>query len=160
MARLESGTLKLKLDWNDISDLVYDSVHRLKTELVNHKVNIAVAKDIKLFKFDFGLMEQTLINIIHNSVIYTPDGSQIKIDVRKNIDDCIIKIADNGPGFPAESLPKLFHKFYRIPGSKTGGTGLGLSIAKGFIDAHKGSITAGNRSKGGACFTIKIPLLT
>jgi two-component system sensor histidine kinase KdpD len=160
MARLESGTLKLKLDWNDISDLVYDSVHRLKTELVNHKVNIAVAKDIKLFKFDFGLMEQALINIIHNSVIYTPDGSQIKIDVRKNIDECIIKIADNGPGFPAESLPKLFQKFYRIPGSKTGGTGLGLSIAKGFIDAHKGSITAGNRSKGGACFTIKIPLLT
>jgi len=159
MARLESGTLKLKLDWNDISDLVYDSIHRLKAELVKHKVNITVSKDIKLFKFDFGLMEQALINIIHNSVIYTPEGTQIKIDVKKDNEDCIIKIADNGPGFPAESLPKLFQKFYRIPGSKTGGTGLGLSIAKGFIDAHKGSIVVGNRRKGGAGFIIKIPML-
>jgi two-component system sensor histidine kinase KdpD len=159
MARLESGTLKLKLDWNDISDLIYDSVHRLKTELLNHKVNISVDKDINLFKFDFGLLEQTLMNIIHNSVIYTPDGSQINIDVKKNNHECIIIISDNGPGFPEESLLKLFQKFYRIPGSKTGGTGLGLSIAKGFIDAHKGTVTAENRNEGGACFTIKLPML-
>lgn len=159
MARLESGTLKLKLDWNDISDLAYDSVHRLKTELPNHKVVIEVDKDINLFKFDFGLMEQAFINIIHNSVIYTPEGSQINIEIKKVDNDCMIKISDNGPGFPSESLPKLFQKFYRIPGSKTGGTGLGLSIAKGFIDAHKGTITAENRSEGGACFSITIPLL-
>ena len=159
MARLESGTLKLKLDWNDISDLAYDSVHRLKTELINHKVIIDVGKDINLFKFDFGLLEQAIMNIIHNSVIYTPDKSQINIDVQKDDDECIITISDNGPGFPEESLFKLFQKFYRIPGSKTGGTGLGLSIAKGFIDAHKGSITAENRNEGGACFTIKLPML-
>jgi len=159
MARLESGTLKLKLDWNDISDLAYDSVHRLKTELFNHKVIIDVGKDINLFKFDFGLLEQAIMNIIHNSVIYTPDGSQININVKKDDDECIITISDNGPGFPEESLIKLFQKFYRIPGSKTGGTGLGLSIAKGFIDAHKGSITAENRNEGGACFTIKLPML-
>jgi len=159
MARLESGTLKLKLDWNDVSDLVYDSVHRLKTELLNHKVIINVEKEINLFKFDFGLLEQAIMNIIHNSVIYTPDKSQINIDVQKDDDECIITISDNGPGFPEESLFKLFQKFYRIPGSKTGGTGLGLSIAKGFIDAHKGLVTAENRNEGGACFTIKIPML-
>ncbi|MDR3627248.1 MAG: ATP-binding protein, partial [Ignavibacteriaceae bacterium] len=61
-------------------------------------------------------------------------------------------------GFPHESLDKLFDKFYRIPGTKAGGTGLGLSIAKGFIEAHKGTITAANNDKGGAVFTVSIPI--
>jgi two-component system sensor histidine kinase KdpD len=64
---------------------------------------------------------------------------------------------DRGPGFPANEISLIFNKFYRVEGSKAGGTGLGLSIAKGFTEAHKGSITVENRENGGAKFTIKIP---
>jgi signal transduction histidine kinase len=55
-------------------------------------------------------------------------------------------------------LPKVFDKFYRAPGAKTGGTGLGLPIAKGFVEAHGGTISAKNRSTGGSEFVIRIPL--
>jgi len=72
----------------------------------------------------------------------------------------LIKIEDDGPGFPAESLPFIFEKFYRLPKSKTGGVGLGLSIARGFVDAHGGTITAENRAGGGARFVIRLPLAT
>ena len=64
---------------------------------------------------------------------------------------------DRGPGFPAKEISLIFNKFYRVEGSKAGGTGLGLSIAKGFTEAHKGTITVENRQNGGAKFTIKIP---
>ncbi len=64
---------------------------------------------------------------------------------------------DRGPGFPEKEISLIFNKFYRVEGSKAGGTGLGLSIAKGFVEAHKGTITVENRQNGGAKFTIKIP---
>jgi signal transduction histidine kinase len=64
---------------------------------------------------------------------------------------------DNGPGFPEEALKNIFKKFNRVDGNKTGGLGLGLSIVKGFVEAHKGSITVENRKGGGAKFTIRIP---
>jgi two-component system sensor histidine kinase KdpD len=68
-----------------------------------------------------------------------------------------LQIMDRGPGFPRKEISLIFNKFYRLEGSKTGGTGLGLSIAKGFVEAHKGTIVAENRQNGGAKFTIKIP---
>jgi two-component system sensor histidine kinase KdpD len=158
MARLESGNLKLKLDYHSIEDLIHSVLEKLHNELDGHIIKVDVQEDIEIFKFDYGLLEQALINIVHNSVQYTPPGSEIKIEVRAINYRCLILVSDNGKGFPRESLNKLFDKFYRIPGTKAGGTGLGLSIAKGFIEAHKGTIVASNGDNGGAVFTISIPI--
>lgn len=158
MTRLESGQMRLKLDWYEITDLIENVLKRLSSELVNHSVKTEIQENIHLFKFDFGLLEQALINVLHNSLIYTPEKSTITISVKEEKNVCKIEVSDNGPGFAEETLGKLFDKFYRIPGTKTGGTGLGLSIAKGFIEAHSGSITAKNRKEGGAVFIINIPM--
>ena len=64
---------------------------------------------------------------------------------------------DRGPGFPPDTLPFVFNKFFKTEHKTTGGLGLGLSIAKGFVEAHKGTISVENRQNGGARFTIKIP---
>ncbi len=159
MARLETGFISLKLDWHSITDLFNSALDKLKDESAEHKIILSAADDIPIFKFDFGLLEQAMINIIHNSLEYTPANSEIRIEAKFVNDKCIITIADNGKGFPDESLPKLFEKFYRIPGTKAGGTGLGLSIAKGFIEAHRGNINASNLPGGGAVFTISLPAL-
>lgn len=158
MTRLESGQMKLKLDWHEMADLIVNVIKRMKNELLDHLVITNVQENIPLFKFDYGLLEQALINIIHNSIIYTPGKSTIKINIKEEKNICIIEISDNGPGFAEDTLDKLFDKFYRIPGTKTGGTGLGLSIAKGFIEAHSGTISAKNLKEGGAVFTINIPM--
>jgi len=159
MTRLESGQLKLKLEWNDITDLIEDVVNRLKNESENRIINKHIEPSPFLFRFDFALLEQALTNIIHNCVVYTPPGSIIDINILKEGKFCRMEISDNGPGFPEESATRLFEKFYRVPGTRTGGTGLGLSISKGFIEAHGGNVTAGNNKNKGALFVIKIPII-
>jgi K+-sensing histidine kinase KdpD len=158
MTRLESGTLKLKKEWHSISDLLNSVIHRIRIEDVDHKINCQIKENIGLGNFDYPLLEQALVNIIHNSIEYTPSHSTINIIVESRNDKTIISISDNGVGFPEGELENIFKKFYRIPGTKTGGTGLGLSIAKGFIEAHRGTITANNRKNGGAEFIISLPI--
>lgn len=159
MTRLESGRLKIKLEWNDITDLIDCIVKRFKSQLVGLEIKSNIRVDTNPFRFDFALIEQALSNILHNCITYSGENVKIFIDVIQQGSNCIIEIKDNGPGFPPDAVNKLFNKFYRVPGSKTGGTGLGLSIAKGFIEAHHGSISAVNGKDGGAVFTIKIPII-
>ena len=158
ITRLETGVMKLKLDWHDIRDLLDNIPVKLREEIGGHKLAINLENEIKLFKFDFILLEQAVINIVRNCISYTPEGSRISISAGESGNNCILTIADEGPGFPADSLDKIFTKFYRVPGTKTGGTGLGLSIAKGYIDAHRGSIAVSNGKDKGAVFTISIPM--
>ncbi len=157
MARLESGNLNLKLGWNSIADLIHSVTERLKNESKSHKIIIKIEEDI-VFKFDYALLEQAIINIVHNALAYTPVGSEITIEGIQQNYNYILSISDNGKGFSKDALTKLFTKFYRIPGTKTGGSGLGLSIAKGFIEAHGGTISASNKTGGGALFTIILPI--
>ena len=160
MTRLESGKLAPKLDWCDINDLFRSSLQKLNEELSSRRVSIDIPTEMPLVKLDFGLMEQVFTNLLYNASLYTPSGSIITLSAKIAEKNCIFTVSDNGPGFPVEALKHLFEKFYRIPASRTGGTGLGLSIAKGFVEAHKGTITAANRPSGGAEFIITIPVET
>ena len=157
ITRLESGNLKPKLEWHSVSDLITSAIERIKNELVEHEIFFEEKEESEIFQFDFTLLEQAIINILLNSVNYTPPGSKIIIALSKDDTNIVINISDNGNGFPEEAIPNLFRKFYRIPGTKSGGTGLGLSIARGFIEAHKGTITARNKKEGGAEFIIFLP---
>jgi two-component system sensor histidine kinase KdpD len=157
MTRLESGRISPSLDWCDLHDLFNAALHKLERELSQHNVLIDIPADFPLVKLDFGLMEQAITNLLHNESLYTPPGTQIEVHAYIDGRECFVTVADNGPGFPRESLPHLFEKFYRVPGSTTGGTGLGLSIVRGFIEAHGGTIRAETRASGGAQFIIVIP---
>lgn len=157
ITRLESGILKLKKEWHSIADLINSASYKIKTEAAGHVFSFRVEENIGLCNFDYPLLEQALINIIHNCIMYTPADGKIEICAERKEEKIIITISDNGKGFPEEELKNIFKKFYRIPGTKAGGTGLGLSIAKGFIEAHGGTITAKNNKSGGAEFIILLP---
>lgn len=158
ITRLESGILKLKKEWHSIEDLINSAFYKIKTEATGHVFNFHIEENIGLCNFDYPLLEQALINIIHNCIMYTPAEGKIDINAERKEDKIIITISDNGKGFPKEELNNIFKKFYRIPGTKAGGTGLGLSIAKGFIEAHEGTITAKNNKSGGAEFIVLLPI--
>jgi two-component system sensor histidine kinase KdpD len=157
ITRLESGILKLKREWHSLSDLINSALNKLQFENTGHNITCHIEEDIGLLNFDYTLLEQALINILHNSIEYTPSDGRIEITAKRKLDTITITVSDNGKGFPEEEIKNLFRKFYRIPGTKAGGTGLGLSIAKGFIEAHGGTITAKNRISGGAEFIILLP---
>jgi two-component system sensor histidine kinase KdpD len=158
MTRLESGRIMPAIDWCDVHDLVNTSLRKLSRELSNHIVTVDIPPDMPLVKLDFGLIEQAITNLLHNASLYTPAGSTVQIRVFTEAQECVIVITDNGPGFPKDSLPKVFEKFYRVPGTKAGGTGLGLSISRGFVEAHQGTMKVENREGGGAQFTIRLPM--
>ncbi len=158
IARLESGNVRLKLEWNSMEDLLNSVVARLTPELRGHTLQINWKVEPELFMFDFALLQQAIINIVHNAIEYTPEGTSIEIVYDQISENAVLSIKDNGPGIPSGSLTKVFQKFYRDPSAKAGGTGLGLSISKGFIEAHKGKIRVTNNSDGGAKFQIMLPL--
>jgi two-component system, OmpR family, sensor histidine kinase KdpD len=122
---------------------------------VNFHDNLpAVLIDIHWFK-------QALVNILRNALQYAPDGSDVFIDAFPDESGNIrLEIMDSGSGVPKNSLPRLFDKFYRVPGSRSGGTGLGLAISKGIVEAHDGIIFAENREAGGLSIIIKIRSIT
>ena len=107
---------------------------------------------------DHTLIEQAVAKLLANAASYTPTRQPIEIDAEYTDKRLIINVSDRGPGLPPESVNRIFEKFYRGDGRKTGGLGLGLSIARGFVEAHGGTLTAGNRDGGGARFTIVIPV--
>ncbi len=157
MTRLESGMIQPKLDWCDIRDVINSAIKGLDKELSPNQVTVNVEEDMPLVQLDFGLIEQALTNLLHNAAIHAPSETAICVQASHNNGACVIVVSDAGPGLPPEGAKRVFDKFYRAPTAKTGGTGLGLPIAKGFVEAHKGTITARNRPGGGAEFTISIP---
>jgi two-component system, OmpR family, sensor histidine kinase KdpD len=156
MSRLESGRITPKLDWCDIHDLINKVSENLQDELKPFRLHVVIPEDMPFVRIDFGLMEQVLHNLIYNATQYAPTATNIRVKAFYDNGIMTLQVMDRGPGFPKKEIPLIFNKFYRIEGSKPGGTGLGLSIAKGFVEAHKGTIIAENRQNGGANFTIKI----
>jgi two-component system, OmpR family, sensor histidine kinase KdpD len=157
MSRLESGAIKPRLDWCDIHDLVNKVLESLEEELKQFQMHVVIPDEMPLVKIDFGLMEQVLYNLIYNATQYASNSSNLRVKAFYDNGLLTMQVMDRGPGFPVKEISLIFNKFYRVEGSLAGGTGLGLSIAKGFTEAHKGTITVENRQNGGAKFTIKIP---
>jgi two-component system sensor histidine kinase KdpD len=157
MSRLESGVFQVKKDWCDIIDLVYKAVQRLETNLAKYALDIHIPDQLPLFKLDYGLMEQVIYNLVLNVTQHTAEKTIINIKADCVRERLVLTISDNGNGFPAQEINKVFDKFYRLQGSPTGGTGLGLSIVKGFVEAHQGTVVLENLPVKGSKFTIEIP---
>lgn len=157
MSRLESGTIHLKKDWCDISELIYSTINQLKENLNGHNIKINIQDNLPLCKVDKGLIECVIYNILLNTSIYVPSKCTVHIQVSILDKNLVINIEDDGKGFPENEVEFVFDKFYRLKNSNTGGTGLGLSIVKGFVEAHRGIIFLNNKETGGAKFAISIP---
>ena len=157
MSRLETGTLKPKLAWCDTNELIYAVIHKL-AEGTRQTIFFEPNDQLPLLKFDIGLIEQVIYNLLHNAITYTPDYSMITINVSLEKQHCKIVVADNGGGISSSEIEHLFDKFYRIPQSKAGGSGLGLSIVKGFVEAHHGRVRAENNKQGGLSIFVEFPV--
>lgn len=103
-------------------------------------------------------LEEMISNLVENAVAYTPPGGHIIVTVAVEDGGAIFEVEDSGPGIPAEERPRVFERFYRMPGTEEPGTGLGLAIVKEVAAAHGATveITEGITHKG-ARFTVKFP---
>lgn len=159
MTRIEAGAIRLNSELCDIQDLVGCAMAAVKQRVGGRSIRIRLADDLPMVPLDLVLMTQVLVNLLDNSLKYSPPEGNIEISSRFEQGWLVLEIADQGPGVPEQDLKRIFDKFYRIPVPEgVGGTGLGLSICKGIVEAHNGSIKAMNQAGGGLLIVIRLPL--
>ena len=127
----------------------------------NQDVNCFVTADVPNVYADKDGIERVILNILSNSIKYTPDGGKIDIYVGFVHNDAYVKIKDTGIGIPKEDLERIFERFYRVDKARSrqlGGTGLGLSIAKEIIEKNNGSINIKSKVNEGTEVVIQIPV--
>jgi two-component system sensor histidine kinase KdpD len=158
MSRIESGRLKLELNWCEVAELLQAAREQAADVLSHHKVRGALSPELPLVKLDFGLMVHAFSNLLTNAALYSPEDSEIRLSAHMDNQTLIVRIADEGPGLPAGDPNQVFEKFYRGPNAKPGGSGLGLAIVKALVEAHGGMITAENNPGHGATFIVRLPV--
>ena len=162
LSRYDSNKKKTRKETFDLGELVKRCQEKLAIEIKKkgHKVTSFVTADVPPVYADKDDIERVVLNILTNSIKYTPDNGEIKIYVGFVYNDAYIKIFDNGIGIPEDDLSRIFERFYRVDKARTremGGTGLGLSIAKEILDKNGGSIDIKSKVGEGTEVVIRIP---
>ena len=161
MARIQSGEVKLNLQWQPFEEVVGSALRASGSALLGHEVEIRVAHELPLIRFDAVLIERVLCNLLENAAKYTPAGSHIGLAAVVNGRYLAVTVSDDGPGLPAGMEDAIFEKFTRGEReSAKPGVGLGLAICRAIVEAHGGTIHARSDHGGqhGAEFIFTIPL--
>ncbi len=163
LARAESGKLPLNRAIVELDTLLLEVLQQSQV-LAKNKLDLQLGEiDQALVCGDRDRLKQVLINLVSNAIKYTPAGGEVVANLGKEDDCAKLTIQDNGPGIPAEDLPRIFERFYRIEKSRTRsadgkGFGLGLSIAYWIIKHHDGDIEVASEEGKGTTFFIWLPL--
>lgn len=160
LSHIESGEVSLKLEPVVMGEIAQQVAGRLQAQAdragLNLEVNIPL--DLPRALADKERMEQVLVNLLHNAIKFTSPGGRISISAKAEGDNIQVSLADTGVGIPANDLPRVFERFYKVDKARTGGgTGLGLAIAKHIVEAHSGSIWAESIEGKGSIFTFTLP---
>jgi two-component system sensor histidine kinase KdpD len=159
MARIESGEVKLNLQWQPLEEVVGSALNATQGMLKQHVVEVHIPRDLPLVRIDALLIERVLVNLLENASKYTPPGSRITLAAEVIADQLSVSVSDNGPGLPAGREEAVFQKFTRGEReSATPGVGLGLAICRAIVESHQGRIVATHRPGGGARFSFTLPL--
>ena len=159
MARIESGEVKLNLQWQPLEEVVGSALNAAREMLKHHLVEVHLPRNLPLVHIDALLIERVLVNLLENASKYTPPGSRITMAAEIVGDQLSVSVSDNGPGLGAGREEAIFQKFTRGEReSATPGVGLGLAICRAIVESHQGKIVASHRPGGGARFTFTLPL--
>ncbi len=160
MTRLEAGHLSLHKEGHVLEEVIGAALREMKPLWHARTVRVELADDLPLVPLDAVLFQQLLLNLFENIQKYTPTASLVTISARTEGEQCVIEIADEGPGVKPGEEQRIFEKFYRgsdIEASRSG-VGLGLAICQAIVVAHGGTVTAQNRDQRGLTICIRLPL--
>ena len=163
LSRFDSGRNELKLESFPFDGAIRDVYNAVLMEAQRHghTVKLALEPDLPDILGDRGRLLQVMMNVVSNSIKYTPDGGRIDISAGRQGDDVWMEVSDNGIGIPPEDRDRIFERFYRVDKARSresGGTGLGLSIAKEIVDRHQGTISLVDRPGPGLTVRVQLPV--
>jgi two-component system sensor histidine kinase KdpD len=157
LARLSSGALALRRDWESLEEIVGGVIARFRVRGLGRRLKARVARDLPLVHIDAVLVSQALTNLVDNALKHAPADSEVVIAVRRRANAVELSVLDRGPGIGADDAGRLFERFTQGRDEAADrGVGLGLAIVKAVAEAHGGCVAAANRRTGGAVFSFTV----
>ena len=164
-ARADAGNVKLKTHDFYLNELLADCCRSVQTLAAARQIALECRSPEDLqFRGDEELLRRLVINLLDNAMKYTPDGGMITVGTRSGTPGWVeIFVRDTGVGIPAEDVPRLFERFYRVDKARSrelGGTGLGLAIVKHLVLAQGGEVRVESVLGEGSTFSFTLPVET
>jgi two-component system sensor histidine kinase KdpD len=159
LSRIEGGALRAEMDVFELDDLVGRTLDRLRQRMAGRPLDLAL--EAPPVDVDPAFFDQIVTNVLDNALKYTPAGTPLRVTAREIEGFVRLTIEDGGLGVPAEALPRLFEKFYRVPTKERqsrSGTGVGLAVVRGLAEAMGGAVAARRSELGGLAIDIDLPI--
>jgi len=164
LTRADAGQYPLKLREVYLDELAADVLRRTRSLAIARGVALTSSMQPELpLQADEDLLRRMLLNLLDNAIKYTPAGGTVHVECRREENSYLLRVADSGPGIPAELQPRIFERFFRADKARsrsegdTGGAGLGLSIAQWIAEAHHGRLELTRSDGSGTSFTAYLP---
>lgn len=160
LSQLDENTFTDRAEKTDLFAVAEIAAERLAPAAEKKHVTISVTGEKAEYTGITSVLEEIVYNLIDNAVKYNKQGGRADVDVRSDEDNVVITVSDTGIGIPAESIDRIFERFYRVDKSHSrtiGGTGLGLSIVKHGVLLHGGTISVKSTEGCGTTFTLTLP---
>ena len=149
-SRIESGTFKLACHPTDIGRVVDNVCTAMHPEAKDRRLTLdaCIDPDVGLVIGDDEQLERLLLNLVSNSLKFTPEGS-VDVSAHREGDEVVLTVMDTGVGIPMDEVPNLFRPFFRSSNADNiaPGTGLGLAIVKAIVDEHRGTIDVSSETR-------------
>lgn len=161
LSRVQVGVASTDMVPVKVGAVVGEAADRARTTAEARNIAIDVACDDAEVLGDHDLLVTVVRNLLDNAVSYSDPGTSIGVGVTVRDEVVEIAVVDQGIGIPADALPRVFERFYRVDPARsrdTGGTGLGLSIVKHVVADHGGDVTVWSEPGRGSTFTVRLPL--
>ncbi len=162
LSKIEQGSFRVNTVPSSLNRVVENATDSIGPSLDARRIDIRLELDASDTPADIDChqIERVLVNLLSNSVKFTPDGGSIRIRTFPAAAGMVVSVADTGMGIPIEEQPNLFTPFFRSYSARTGaiqGTGLGLSIVKSIVTAHRGTVSIDSAPGSGTTVTVCLP---
>jgi len=160
LSRIESGAWEPEPRRVDVDAAARESWRPFAERASSRDVAFESATNSSFINSDPEALRQVFTNLFDNALRHTPSGGRIRVTAQGDGDDTVVRVTDTGTGIPADHLPRIFERFYRVDPSRSrqeGGTGLGLAIVKHLVEAHGGRVEAESELGRGTTILLYFP---
>jgi two-component system sensor histidine kinase/response regulator len=158
VTRIDAGELHVEPAAADLVDVVKGAIERIVPSLAKHTIELDAPPRLPI-ELDVDRIEQVIANFLTNAVKYSPGGGSIRVKVEERSEAVEVSVEDRGIGIDAASIPRLFERYFRAPGSEKAakGIGLGLYVTKRLVEAHHGKVHVESTPGKGSKFSFTLP---
>ena len=159
MSQVEAGRIKLNIQPVKPGKIIENAIQAVEATARQKSITIrnAATVDLPIIHADADKTTWIITNLLTNAIKYSFDSSTVEVNASLKDKHIVFSITDHGPGIDKKYLPRLFEKYFQVPGTTKKGTGLGLAIAKEFAEAQKGGISVESEAGSGSTFMLTLP---